>query len=92
MTANAFLLADLHRAQQRGDRSLDVPTVDLAQLLARLEQLEARQAVAVCAPVGWANGDKLEAMRRGARKYLTVALYKSDKFDTPVGVLIDEHV
>jgi hypothetical protein len=34
---NAFLLADLHRAQQRGDRSLDVPTVDLAQLLARLE-------------------------------------------------------
>lgn len=56
MTANAFLLADLHRAQQRGDRCIEVPTVDLAQLLARLEQLEAAQAVAVCAPVGWANG------------------------------------
>lgn len=88
---NVHLLADLHRAQQRGDRSVDVPTVDLAQLLARLEQLEARQAVAVCAPIAWANGIKLEAMRRGARKYLTVALYKSDKFDTHVGVMIDEH-
>ena len=45
----------------------------------------------MCAPVGWANGGKLEAMRRGARKYLTVALYKSEKFDTHVGVMIDEH-
>ena len=91
MTANVHLLADLHRAQQRGDRSVEVPTLDLAQLLARLEALEARQAVAMCAPVGWASRDKLEAMRRGARKYLTVALYKSEKFDTHVGVLIDEH-
>lgn len=89
---NVHLLADLHRAQQRGDRSVDVPTVDLAQLLARLEQLEARQAVAVSSPVGWADGGKLEAMRRGERKYLTVALYKSDKFDTHVGVMIDERV
>lgn len=92
MTANVHLLADLHRAQQRGDRSMDVPTVDLAQLLARLEQLEARQTVAVCAPVGWANVDKLETMQRGARKYLTVALYKSEKFDTHVGVLINERI
>lgn len=88
---NVHLLADLHRAQHRGDRSLDVPTVDLAALLARLEALEAREAVARCAPIGWAPADKLGAMQRGARKYLTVALYKSEKFDTHVGVLIDEH-
>lgn len=89
---NAFLLADLHRAQHQGARTLDVSTVELAELLARLEALEARQTVAQCVPVGWASGDKLEAMHRGARKYLTVALYKSEKFDTHVGVLIDERV
>lgn len=88
---NVHLLAELHRAQHQGARTLDVSTVELSELLARLEQLEARQAVARCAPVGWAPADKIEAMRRGARKYVTVALYKSDKFDTHVGVLIDEH-
>lgn len=89
---NTFLLAELHRAQHQGARTLDVSTVELAELLARLETLEAQQRVAVCKPVGWAAGDKLEAMHRGARKYLTVALYKSEKFDTAVGVLIDERV
>lgn len=89
---NVHLLADLHRAQHRGDRFVDVPTVDLAALLARIESLEARQAMARCTPVGWATADKLEAMQRGARKYITVSLYKSDKFDTHVGVLIDEHI
>jgi len=87
---NAFLLAELHRAQHQGARTLDVSTVELSELLARLEQLEARQAVAQCAPVGWAPADKIEALRRGARKYVTVALYKSDKFDTQVACLLGE--
>lgn len=85
---HTYLLAELHRAQHQGARSLDVSTVELSELLARLEQLEQREAVAQCKPVGWAPADKLEAMRRGARKYLTVALYKSDKFDTHVGVML----
>lgn len=89
---NVHLLAELHRAQHQGARTLEISTGELSELLARLETLEARQAVAQCAPVGWASADKLEAMHRGARKYLTVALYKSDKFDTHVGVMIDERV
>lgn len=85
-----FLLAELHRAQHQGARTLDVSTVELSELLARLEQLEAMELRSAAAPVGWAPADKLEAMRRGARKYLTVALYKSDKFDTQVACLLGE--
>jgi hypothetical protein len=43
---NIHLLAELHRAQHQGARTLDVSTVELSELLARLEQLEARQALA----------------------------------------------
>lgn len=79
-SVNNFLLAELHRAQHQGAKTLEVSTAELAELLARLESAERPMGK----HVGWASSDKLEAMRHGARKYLTVALYKSDKFDEQV--------
>lgn len=94
---SVFLLAELHRAQHQGHRTLEVSTVELSELLARLEAAEARAALEYGGkPLGYACCDKMEAMRRGARKYLTVALYKSDKFNQQVmclpGGRVDERV
>lgn len=77
---NNFLLAELHRAQHQGAKTLEVSTAELAEILARLESAERPTGK----PVGWASADKLEAMRHGARKYVTVALYNSDKFNEQV--------
>lgn len=75
-----FLLAELHRAQHQGAKTMEVSTAELSELLAKLESAERPMGK----PVGWASADKLEAMRHGARKYVTVALYKSDKFNEQV--------
>lgn len=79
---NVHLLAELHRAQHRGQRTLEVSVTELRELLAQLEAQEAQALPGK--PVGWASGEKIEAMRRLSRKYLTVSQYKTEKFDTRV--------
>lgn len=85
---NKFLLAELHRAQHRGAKIMEVPTEELAELLAKLESLEARQSnEANGKHLGFATGHKLKSMLAGARKYITVSAYKSDTFDSEVTYL-----
>lgn len=80
-----FLLAELHRAQHRGAKIMEIPTEELAELLAKLESLETRQSIKMNGKhLGFASGHKMRAMHAGARKYITVSAYKSDGFDTEV--------
>lgn len=85
---NKFVLADLHRAMQRGEKSLEISVVDLSELLASLESLEARQSnEANGKHLGFATGHKLKSMLAGSRKYITVSAYKSEVFDSEVTYL-----
>lgn len=79
---NIHLLAELHRAQQHGFKTLEITVKELNELLAQLESKEAKAGPGH--PLGWASGDKMEAMRRGSRKYLTVSRIKTDQFNTAV--------
>jgi hypothetical protein len=85
---NTFLLAELHRAQHHGAKTLEVSTAELSELLAKLESLEKRETIEFGGkPLGFATGHKLKAMLAGARKYITVSAYKSENFDTEVSCL-----
>lgn len=85
---NNFLLAELHRAQHQGAKTMEVSTAELSELLARLESLEKRAAIEFAGkPLGFVTGHKMRAMLAGARKYITVSAYKSETFDSEVTYL-----
>jgi hypothetical protein len=82
-----FLLAELHRAQHQGFKTLEISTIELSELLAKVESLEARAANEFNGKhLGYATGHKLKSMLSGARKYLTVSAYKTENFDTEVTI------
>ena len=82
---NTFLLAELHRAQYQGAKTLEVSTAELSELLAKIESLEKRAAIEFGGkPLGFCTGHKMKAMLAGARKYITVSAYKSENFDTEI--------
>jgi len=86
--SRSFLLAELHRAQHQGAKTLEVSTSELSEVLSRLEALEKRATIEFGGKhLGYATGHKLKAMLAGARKYITVSAYKSDNFDTEVTYL-----
>lgn len=85
MDSRIFLMAELHRAQHRGAKTIEVSTAELSEVLAKLESLESKQSEQFGGQhLGYATGHKLRAMRAGARKYLTVSAYKSETFDSEV--------
>lgn len=85
---NNFLLAELHRAQHQGAKTLEVSAFELSEVLSRLEALEKRAAIEFGGkPLGFVTAHKMKAMLAGARKYITVSAYKSENFDTEVSYL-----
>lgn len=80
-----YLRADLHRAQHNGVTMMEVSTLDVAELVATLEKLEKRAAIEFGGkPLGFCQGHQMRAMLHGKCKYLKVALYKNEQFNTPV--------
>ena len=85
---NTFLLAELHRAQHQGAKTLEISTTELSELLAKLESLENRESIEFGGkPLGFVTGHKMRALLQGSRKYITLSVYKSDNFDTEVSYL-----
>lgn len=81
-----YLKASLHRAINQGDKSLNISTLDLKELLAELESLRTRQdPKRPDEPlVGWADPAKIQQMRQGQRRYLTVSRKKGETFTQQV--------
>ncbi|MFJ3154002.1 hypothetical protein ACIPIX_07655 [Pseudomonas protegens] len=80
--AIAYTKACLHRAINQGDKALTISVLDLKDILAELEKLETRQdPERPSAPlVGWAAPEKIQQMRQGQRRYLTVSRKKGETF------------
>lgn len=87
--ATDYLKASLHRAINQGDKSLSISTLDLKDLLAELESLRTRQDPKRPGEplVGWANPAKIQQMRQGQRRYLTVSRKKGETFTLQVCAL-----
>lgn len=81
-----YLRASLHRAINQGDKSLTVSTLDLKDVLAELEKLHTlHDLTRPSAPlVGWADPEKIQQMRQGQRRYLTVSRKKGETFTQQV--------
>ncbi|WP_430445535.1 MAG: hypothetical protein ACQZ2J_30365 [Pseudomonas piscis] len=81
-----YLRASLHRAINQGGKSLTVSTLDLKDALAELEKLQTHQDPArPSAPlVGWADPEKIEQMRQGQRRYLTISRKRGETFTQQV--------
>ncbi|MFK3790963.1 hypothetical protein ACI2KO_11980 [Pseudomonas piscis] len=81
-----YLRASLHRAMNEGDKTLTVSTLDLKDVLAELEKLHTRQDLTrPSAPlVGWADPEKIQQMRQGQRRYLTVSRKRGETFTQQV--------
>ncbi|WDH24076.1 hypothetical protein [Pseudomonas chlororaphis] len=81
-----YLLASLHRAQHQGDKTLNVSTLDLKEVLAELQSIKTREEMKCSggALVGWADPVKVREMREGKRFYLTVRRKKSEHFSKQV--------
>ncbi|WP_092320352.1 hypothetical protein [Pseudomonas saponiphila] len=84
--AIAYTKACLHRAINQGDKTLTISVLDLKDILAELEKLETRQdPERPSAPlVGWADPEKIQQMRQGQRRYLTVSRKKGETFTQQV--------
>lgn len=80
-----YLRADLHRAQHNGVTMMEVSTLDVAELVAKLEKLEKRGAIEFGGkPLGFCKGHKMRAMLNGSRSFITISRFKNENFDTPV--------
>lgn len=85
---NTFLLAELHRAQYHGAKTIEISTAELSELLAKIESLEKRESIEFGGkPLGFVTGHKMRALLQGSRKYITLSRYKSDNFDMQVSFL-----
>lgn len=85
MDKHTFLLAELHRAQHHGAKTVEVSTSELSEILAKIEALEKRASIEFGGkPLGFVTDHKMRAMLAGARKYITVSAYKSETFDRAV--------
>lgn len=84
--AIAYAKASLHRAINQGDKVMTISTLDLKDVLAELEKLQTHQNPArPSAPlVGWADPEKIQQMRQGQRRYLTVSRKKGETFTQQV--------
>ena len=84
--ATDYLKASLHRAINQGDKSLTISTLDLKEALAELESLHTHQNLNRPGTplVGWADPQKIQEMRQGQRRYLTVSRKKGETFTRQV--------
>ncbi|WP_350404321.1 hypothetical protein ABCR88_07675 [Pseudomonas sp. W17] len=84
--AIAYAKACLHRAINQGDKAMTISTLDLKDVLAELEKLETRQDPARPSTplVGWADPEKIQQMRQGQRRYLTVSRKRGETFTQQV--------
>ncbi|WP_265532286.1 hypothetical protein [Pseudomonas saponiphila] len=83
-------LAD-HNTRQRQLKAqpfkvMTISTLDLKDVLAELEKLVTRQDPArpIAPLVGWADPEKIQQMRQGQRRYLTVSRKKGETFTQQV--------
>ncbi|MCO7610952.1 hypothetical protein NJH83_12005 [Pseudomonas chlororaphis] len=84
--AITYAKACLHRAINQGDKVMTISTLDLKDVLAELEKLVTRQDPArpIAPLVGWADPEKIQQMRQGQRRYLTVSRKKGETFTQQV--------
>lgn len=84
--ATNYLKASLHRAINQGDKALTISTLDLKEVLAELESLHTHQDLRRPGTplVGWADPQKIQEMRQGQRRYLTVSRKKGETFTQQV--------
>lgn len=79
-----FLQANMHRAINEGQRSLEISVLDLKELLAAIMSFEGRELSERVAQLGQGCGfmrpDKLRELRAGKRMYCTIRLRKNEEF------------
>jgi hypothetical protein len=83
-----YLQADMHRAINDGNRTLEISVLDLKELLSTVMSFEGRQLSERVGRVGQGCGfirpDKLKDLRSGKRMYCTVRLRKNEEFSEQI--------
>lgn len=85
-----FIQANMHRAIQNNERTMEVSILDLKELLGSVMRAEGqKQAEFYGHGIAWANPVKMQEMREGKRFYLTVRRRKNDDFSEQIFCIPD---
>lgn len=83
-----YLQADMHRAINDGNRTLEISVLDLKELLAAVMSFEGRKQSERIRSGGvgcaWIRPEKLKDLRSGKRMYCTVRLRKNEEFSEQI--------
>lgn len=79
-----FIQADMHRAINAGQKSMDISILDLKELLSVVLKSEYQEIAAQAHIFGWIDPLKLQEMRENGRYYTSVRRGKNAQFSIPV--------
>lgn len=83
-----FLQADMHRAINDGNRTLEISVLDLKELLSSVMSQEGRELSERVGRLGqgcaFIRPDKLRDLRSGKRMYCTIRLRKNEEFSEQI--------
>jgi hypothetical protein len=79
-----FLQADMHRAINAGQKSMDVSILDIKELLSIVLKSEYQEVAAQAHIFGWIDPVKLREMRENGRYYASIRRGKNAIFTEPV--------
>lgn len=79
-----FIQADMHRAINAGQKSMDVSILDLKELLSAVLKCEYQEIAAQAHIFGWIDPVKLRELRENGRYYASVRRGKNAAFSVPV--------
>lgn len=81
----SYLRADMDRAKNHGERSLDVSILDLEEVLKLAESVEYLDKMARAGKhAGWAKPGSISMLNGGKKKYTRISRRRSDEFNTEV--------
>lgn len=81
-----YLRAQLHRAQNQGDKTVSIATLDLQELIQISQSIIDKANKEVMGQhAGWCRSAHLREMCSGKRFRMTVRRQKTDEFDTSLG-------
>lgn len=79
-----FLQANMHRAINEGQRTMEVSVLDLKELLSVVLKAEYQEIAKQAHIFGWIDPVKLQEMRESNRYYASIRRGKNAIFTTPV--------
>lgn len=80
-----WIMANMHRAMDNGQKDVVVSIEDLKELIAVVASSEARAKIEYAGkPLGFAKAERVRQLLTSERKKITVCLYKTAEYDTPV--------